>query len=269
MPSGIYSIRNIVNDHIYIGSSKNVEGRIKSHFKILRKNRHDSVYFQRAFNKYGEASFVGELLITCHQDMLIWYEQQFIDQWKPEYNVSRIAGKVEWTSDIRMKLSLLHKGKKLLAEHAKKIADANRGKHRNKPISDETRKKMSEAQRNRVHASGYKFSIESRRKMSDSAKGKHKEVKSLQHRINLSIALKGNKNCLGNIHSASTRAKIAAKLIGNTNSLGRKRSEETIRKLSDSIRIAQARMTSAQRSANTKKGWETRRRQKENEIHSS
>lgn len=84
--SGIYLIRNKQNDHIYIGSSVNIHKRWIHHLHDLRHGIHHSRYFQNAWNKYGEHNFEIEILITCDKSMLKWYEQQFLDEWNPEYN---------------------------------------------------------------------------------------------------------------------------------------------------------------------------------------
>jgi group I intron endonuclease len=73
--SGIYQIRNIVNNHIYIGSAKNFKTRWNTHLCNLRKGKHHSSHLQKAFRKYGEENFIFEILITCHPDTLLWYEQ--------------------------------------------------------------------------------------------------------------------------------------------------------------------------------------------------
>lgn len=54
---GIYGILNIINNKIYIGSSKNLSRRKREHFNELRSNKHSNKYLQRAFNKYGENNF--------------------------------------------------------------------------------------------------------------------------------------------------------------------------------------------------------------------
>ena len=67
------------------------------------------------------------------------------------------------SEEHKKKLSEANKGKRLSEEHKKKIGEANKGKQ----LSEETRNKMSEA------AKGKKFSDEHRRKLSESQKGKH------------------------------------------------------------------------------------------------
>ena len=86
MKSGIYQIRNTKDNKIYIGSAVNLNKRKNNHFSHLRRNLHSNKHLQNAFNKHGRNNFIFEVLITCHKSMLIWYEQQFLDQWKPEYN---------------------------------------------------------------------------------------------------------------------------------------------------------------------------------------
>lgn len=41
---GVYQIRNIINNQIYIGSSKNIQKRWKQHIKALCENKHDNIF---------------------------------------------------------------------------------------------------------------------------------------------------------------------------------------------------------------------------------
>ena len=55
--SAVYAIQNKVNGAAYIGSSVDLDVRIKTHFRSLKRGNHFCDYLQRAWNKYGEASF--------------------------------------------------------------------------------------------------------------------------------------------------------------------------------------------------------------------
>lgn len=55
--SGIYGIINIINNKIYIGSTKNFYKRKSQHFSTLKFNKHSNRYLQSAYNKYGKDSF--------------------------------------------------------------------------------------------------------------------------------------------------------------------------------------------------------------------
>ena len=76
---GIYVIRNIVNDNIYIGSSVNIKKRFCQHRNSLRKNKHHNKYLQRSWNKYGEENF--EFVVIEHHsypEKILGRENQYI-----------------------------------------------------------------------------------------------------------------------------------------------------------------------------------------------
>ena len=88
-------------------------------------------------------------------------------------------------------------------------------------ISEEHKRKISQAQSGRTH------SEKSKRKMSEANKGKSKPPCSEEHRRKLSEANKGNKHMLGKTLSEETRRKISESNKGKTFS------EETKRKMSE------------------------------------
>lgn len=53
----IYEIRNLINNKVYIGSSKQVNKRFTIHRHRLNKNTHANKYLQAAWNKYGKDAF--------------------------------------------------------------------------------------------------------------------------------------------------------------------------------------------------------------------
>lgn len=94
--SGIYGIRNLVNNKIYIGSAINFRKRKNSHFSALKKNRHHNNHLQRAYNKYGNSNFLFFVIEFCDKDVLITREQFYLDQNKSAqreygYNIREIA----------------------------------------------------------------------------------------------------------------------------------------------------------------------------------
>lgn len=58
----IYSIRNILNNKRYIGSSIQVLRRQRAHFQELRDNKHPNEKLQKAYNKYKKENFIFEIL---------------------------------------------------------------------------------------------------------------------------------------------------------------------------------------------------------------
>lgn len=65
MKSGIYQIRNINNNKLYIGSAVNLIKRKNGHFSALFKNKHENNKLQNAYNKYGKETFIFEILEYC------------------------------------------------------------------------------------------------------------------------------------------------------------------------------------------------------------
>src|SRR5690625_6839074 len=61
--SGIYAIKNKMNNKRYIGSSTNINRRLKAHLSDLRKGRGPKK-IQKDFDKYGENSFEFSVVET-------------------------------------------------------------------------------------------------------------------------------------------------------------------------------------------------------------
>lgn len=139
MDSGIYCIRNIINNKMYIGSAKNFQNRKTRHFRSLEKNNHHSILLQRAYNKYGKENFVFEVLEECEYEKVLEIEQIYLDNLKPfdgnGYNVSRGA-----TSCVCVGKNNGMYGKSAM---------------RGRKHTEESKKKMSEAQKNKNHKKIY------------------------------------------------------------------------------------------------------------------
>lgn len=73
--SGIYSIRCLINNRIYIGSSQDISKRCAIHWRNLRAGKHHCAYLQNTWNKYGESAFVAEVLELVDKNALLEKEQ--------------------------------------------------------------------------------------------------------------------------------------------------------------------------------------------------
>lgn len=86
---GIYKITNLINNKVYIGSTRvSFRDRWSKHKSKLRKNDHHSKHLQSAFNKYGEESFKFEVI----KDMkgfevsdILNAEEYYIEKYKSYY----------------------------------------------------------------------------------------------------------------------------------------------------------------------------------------
>ena len=79
MVSGIYKIVHKESGKFYLGSSKNIKGRMRTHVKQLEGNRHHCQHLQAAWNKYGCKSFKPEIVEEIHTDDLLAVEQEYLD----------------------------------------------------------------------------------------------------------------------------------------------------------------------------------------------
>lgn len=115
MSSGIYNIRNISNNKIYIGSSINIEQRWSAHKRILKRGKHHCKKLQDDYNKFGIDNFVYEIIEYCDVE-IIKEELKWFNFFNPEYNTVRRPDKAPMTGrkhsiESRKKMSKLRKGK--------------------------------------------------------------------------------------------------------------------------------------------------------------
>ena len=76
---GIYKITCVVNNKCYIGQSKSIKKRWYAHKSELRKGTHQNKYLQRLYNKYGEETFVFEVIEECSLDIIDDRERYWIN----------------------------------------------------------------------------------------------------------------------------------------------------------------------------------------------
>lgn len=196
--SGIYQIRNIINGHIYIGSTIDIQKRWSSHVRLLNNNTHHSRHLQNAWNKYGEQAFEFSVLLQVDDvSSLLDIEQEFLDERAPEYNMSPTAGSslgVKCTEETKRNISAAKKGK----------PGSWLGKHH----TAETKHKLSEARKGQpAWNKGGHATEEQKHKLSEASKGKYLSEET-KHKI--STALKGELNPMfGKLHGEEAKRKMS------------------------------------------------------------
>lgn len=78
---GIYCIKNLVNNKMYIGQSDNIERRWRAHRNELAGHRHRNVHLQRAVDKYGIDNFDFSVLELCDVSELNDREMFYISRY--------------------------------------------------------------------------------------------------------------------------------------------------------------------------------------------
>lgn len=141
---GIYEILNTVNGKRYIGSAVDFGKREKQHFRGLAGRRHHNSKLQNSWDKHGPAAFEFRPVMICAPTDLILWEQRYIDEFKPEYNLSPTAGSplgMKHTLESRANMSAGHNGVGQTPDVLAKMSDTLRGH----PMPLEQRKKISDA----------------------------------------------------------------------------------------------------------------------------
>jgi len=68
MSAYIYAIKNLVNNKMYIGSTKALNNRKYEHSYKLKKGNHHSIHLQRSYDKYGKDKFAFYILEECSKE---------------------------------------------------------------------------------------------------------------------------------------------------------------------------------------------------------
>lgn len=90
--SAVYQIKNMVTGNMYIGSSKDVYSRWKSHKKHSMWNKHPNSKLYKDMQEYGLDNFIFAILECVEPEYLRQVEQNFIDMLQPTYNQIRANG---------------------------------------------------------------------------------------------------------------------------------------------------------------------------------
>ena len=178
--SGIYAIINTVNGKRYIGSAVNLRKRKAQHKLNLNKGIHQNIILQNAWNKHGSDNFIFVVLEYCSSDTLLKKEQHHIDT-KADYNICPTAGNtlgMKHTEEAKEKIK--ESKRNLSAEARARMVAAHKGTNQGEDNPCFGRKhtpeecaKISAAQVGKRYTwRGRNHSVESKLKMSESAKGK-------------------------------------------------------------------------------------------------
>ena len=186
---------------VYIGLTKGFKGRKAAHLKDFRANKHNNVYFQNAFNKYGEDAFRFEIIEICEPNNSILSEKeiQYIKSFNSTsrefgYNIKQGGFAPEITDEIREKLRIANTGKKCSDETKQKLRKANLGKKIPRDVVEKISQKLR----------GRKLWSEDDKKV-------------------IAERMKGNRNGEGRIVSDYAKEQTSKANKGNTYNLGKKR----------------------------------------------
>lgn len=121
--TGIYCIENIVTKKKYIGQSVSIYDRWSKHKSELNHGIHDNDYMQKAWDKYGEDNFIFSVLEICEIQELDEKEKYYIDLFDA---LNRDCG-------YNLKTGGQNGGATVSEEIRKKMSEANKNAYVNNP----------------------------------------------------------------------------------------------------------------------------------------
>lgn len=141
---GIYGIKNIINDKIYIGKTINNFGdRWDCHRGQLRGGYHNNPKLQEEWKQYGEDAFQFQIIHNCTGKILEEINNLEIQEIK-KYKDMGLAYNIHDGGDTGLYL-----GKHLSEETKRKIGEKNRINMLGRKASESTKIKMRESQKQR------------------------------------------------------------------------------------------------------------------------
>lgn len=87
---GIYSWINNINGKFYIGSGNSLYLRLSDYYQKWYLKSRTNLYIVRSISKYKMKNFTLVILKYTDSKNIIFYEREFINLLKPEYNINLI-----------------------------------------------------------------------------------------------------------------------------------------------------------------------------------
>lgn len=139
---GIYKIKNIENNKVYIGQTcQSFQKRFWHHQWKLKNGNHDNKFLQNEWNKYGEEKFEFSIIEIVDKSLLD--EREIF--WIEEYRKQNICLNLQDGGQS------VHLERFVSPETRKRVGEINREKLTGKKLSEETKEKMSKARLNKSH----------------------------------------------------------------------------------------------------------------------
>ncbi len=140
--SGIYEIKNRINNKSYVGSSCNINRRLYEHRSDLIEGVHHNKHLQQSWNKYGKEAFTFQLVKEYPIFQLLDAEAYWIRRLKSGnrmgYNIVNTPQRPVHAQETKHKISKTLIGHPVLKDTREKI----RRKLNGHKISIETREKI-------------------------------------------------------------------------------------------------------------------------------
>ena len=153
----IYQIKNLENNHRYIGSTMEKERRWQEHRNTLEYGKHDNSHLQNAWDRHSAESFEFSVLEEVENiENLIDREQYYIDKLEPKYNIVPRADRSKVAEETKEKISKNHVN-----------YSGEKNPMYGECLSEKTKRKMSKSQK------GIEHTKEAKEKLSEAMQGEN------------------------------------------------------------------------------------------------
>lgn len=148
MKTGIYTITNLVTNHIYVGCTlQSFDIRWANHRRRLNAGTCNNVFLQRAWNKYGSGNFLFEELVLCGKETIYSEEHYWatlLNTHHRDYGYNLKPTHPENLSltseEARLKIKEKATGRKWSKEYKKLFRDTQLGRKHTKEHIDKAAK---------------------------------------------------------------------------------------------------------------------------------
>lgn len=151
-------------------------GRKRAHYNALSRGTHCNRYLQHAWNKYGSSNFRFAIVERCTPSLCLVREQFWIDFYRSKgltYNLSPTAGNCLGIKRSEKTKKLMSRAAKL-CQNRPEVKAKNSASHTGKTLSDDVKTKISIAVKLAMTdpAIRQKLSLAGRRPMAEETKSK-------------------------------------------------------------------------------------------------
>ena len=154
--SGVYMIYSNIDKKLnYIGSSININQRIRNHYLEIINLRHNNKKMQNYFIKNGLDNFKYDILEVVDIENLIEREQYYIDKFNPYFNVLKKAYSnlgYKHTEETKLLISKINTGRKMSYDQIQRGVIARKGQKTSKGCrrTDEFKQNLSKIKKKKV-----------------------------------------------------------------------------------------------------------------------
>lgn len=131
---GIYLIKSLIQNKVYIGKTKNFVKRRWTHLNELNKGIHKNYYLQKSWNKYGKDNFIFEFIKATNLENLCKEEIEFIIEYNSfipnGFNLTKGGEGGTMPPEIIEKVRIKNLGKKRSQKTKDLISAGNKGRKR-------------------------------------------------------------------------------------------------------------------------------------------